>query len=71
MIQAICFVVDVSISLDIPILEFSAILNIFHFDLSVSRYCVRCLQPSGREMLSMTFAAVIYDADEPCSVKNA
>ena len=43
MILAICLVVDESICLDIPIREFSIIWSIFHFDLSISRYCVSCL----------------------------
>ena len=28
-------------------------------------------QPSSLEMISMTFAAVICDADDPCSVNTA
>ena len=44
------------------------------FNLSVSRYCVSCLSCApwqALNMISMTFAAVICDADDPCSVNTA
>ena len=43
MIQAICVVVDESKSLDIPIWEFSIILEHLPFFLGISRYCISCL----------------------------
>ena len=43
MILAICVVVDESKCLDIPIWEFSIILEPFHFELGIRRYCISCL----------------------------
>ena len=68
MILAICVVVDESKSLDIPILEFSVILEHLPF-LPGSAACPA--QPGSLEMISMTFAAVICDADDLCSVNTA
>ena len=74
MIKAICVVADESKCLDIPILEFSAIwvhppfLPGFQAD-TASAACPA--QPGSLEMISMTFAAVICDADDPCSVNTA
>ena len=59
MIWAISVVVDESKSLDIPILEFSIIWE--HPP----------AQPGSLEMISITLAAVIFDAEDPCSVNTA
>ena len=74
MILAICVLVDVSKCLDIPILEFSTICEHLPFLLgykadTASAACPS--QPGNLEMISMTFAAVICDADDPCSVNTA
>ena len=42
--------------------------NIFHLYSSVRRYCIRCLSCAAG---SVILAAVICDADEPCSMKTA
>ena len=74
MILAICVVVDESICLDIPILEFfnnvEASSN-FTWEKAdtVSAACPS--QPGNLEMISLTFAAVICGADDPCSVITA
>ena len=57
MILASCALVDVSKYLDILTLEFST--------MSVHAH------PGGLEKISMSFAAVICDADDPCSVNTA
>ena len=74
MIWAICVVVDESKCLDIPIWEFSIIL--VHLLIltcvkedTASAACPA--QPGSLEMISMTFAAVICDAEDPCSVNTA
>ena len=66
MILAICVVVDESKCLDTPIWEFSIII------------CEHLLFSRGYNqilhqllVLRMTVAAVIYDADDPCSVNTA
>ena len=69
MILAICVVVDESKCLDIPIWEFSIILEHLPF-LPGYKQILRQLLVL-REMISMTFAAVICDADDPCSVNTA
>ena len=73
MILAICVVVDESKCLDIPILEFSITSVIFHFDPGVSGYCICCLSahPGSLQIMSMTFAAVICDTDDPCALNTA
>ena len=74
MILAISDVVDVSIRLDIPIWEFSAISEHLQFKLE-SKQILRLLLVLRTqvvlEMISITFAAVICDADDPCSVNTA
>ena len=60
MILAICVVVDESKCLDIPILEFST--TSVHLPFA---------HPSSLEIMSMTFAAVVCDADDSCSVNPA
>ena len=69
MILATSVVEDVSICLDIPILEFSIILEHLPFLTSASAACPA--HPGSLDMISMTFAAVIFDADDPCSVNTA
>ena len=64
--------VDESKSLDIPILDFSKFWSIFHFWVYADTASAACpAQPGSLEMISMTFAAVICDADDPCSVNTA
>ena len=66
--------VDESKCLDIPILEFSIILEHLPF-LPGYKQILRpllVLRTLGNlDMISMTFAAVICDADDPCSVNTA
>ena len=73
MVQAVCVLVGVSKYLDILIVEFSIILEHLPFYLGISRYCIRCCpsHPGTLDMISITFAAVIYDVDDPCSVNTA
>ena len=74
MILAICVVVDESKCLDIPIWEFSVILehlSFFTWVLADTASAACPSQPGSLEMISMIFAAVICDADEPCSVNTA
>ena len=74
MIFAICVVVDESKCLDIPILDFLQFVSIFHFHLGISRYTASTAcpaHPGSLEMMSMTFAAVVCDAEDPCSVNTA
>ena len=73
MILAICASVDVSKNLDILTLEFfsnvdaSSILN----RVSADTASAACLEhPGSLDIISMTFAAVICDADDPCSVNT-
>ena len=72
-ILATCVSVDVSKYLDILTLEFSTTMVHLPFDLGVSWCCVRCFpaHPGTLAMTSITFAAVICDADDPCSVNTA
>ena len=74
MILAVSVVVDGSICLDILIWEFSVILDHLPF-LPVYKQILRqaaCpAHPGNLEMISMTFAAVICDADDPSSVNTA
>ena len=73
MTSSICVVVDESKCLDIPILEFSVILAhlLFFTWVSTDTASAACpAQPGSLEMISMTFAAVICDADDPCSVNT-
>ena len=70
-ILAICVVEDVSKRLDIPILEQS--WSILQFYLSMSRYCIQLLVPHNfcnLAITSITFAAVILDADDLPFSKN-
>ena len=75
MMLAICVVVDESKCLDIPILEFSVIwvhppfLPGYKQADTASAACPA--QAGSLEMISMTFAAVICDADDPCYVNTA
>ena len=48
------------------------ILSVLHLYLSVCRYCISCLSIATRQSGDdiMILAAVIWDADEPCSVKT-
>ena len=51
---------------------FSNVGASFHFDLGVSGYCICCLScASSLEVMYMTLAAFICDADDPCSVITA
>ena len=65
---------DESKHLDNPIWEFSIICELPPF-LSGYKLILRLLlvhrNPGNLDMISMIFAAVICDADEPCSVKTA
>ena len=67
MILAICVVVDESKCLDIPIWEFS--ISTWVSAETASAACPA--HPGSLEIMSMTFAAVICDADDPCSVNTA
>ena len=65
--------VDESKCLDIPIWEFSIIWEhppflLGFFADTASAACPA--QPGNLERISMTFAAVICDADDPCSVNT-
>ena len=73
-ISAICVLESVSIRLDIPTSEFfsnfgaSSIFTWVQADIASAA----CPSQSGcRAMTSITYAAVICDADEPCSVNTA
>ena len=69
-----CVVVDESKCLDIPILEFSIILERLPFlpGYKTDTASAACpAHPDSLDMISMTFAAVICDADDPCSVNTA
>ena len=65
--------VDESKCLGIPILEFSVIWVhppfLPGYEQILRQLCPA--QPGSLEMISMTFAAVICDADDPCSVNTA
>ena len=64
--KAIRVLVDVSIYLDILLLGSSILTWV-----SADTASVACpSQPGNLEMISMTFAAVIWDADDPCSVNT-
>ena len=72
MILAICVVVEES--LDIPILELSIILEHLPFLTWVQADTASAAcpaHPGSLDMISMTFAAVICDADETCSMNTA
>ena len=73
MIWSICVVVDESKCLDIPSLEVSMILEHLLFTwVQADTASTACpAHPGTLEMISMTFAAVICDADDPCSVNTA
>ena len=74
MIWAICGVVDESKCLDIPILEFSTIVEHLPFWPGCKQMLHQLLvlgHPGRLDIMSMTFAAVIWDADDPCSVNTA
>ena len=74
MILAICVVADESKCLDTPILEFfnnfgaSSILTWVQAD-TASAACPE--NPGSLHSTSITFAAVICEADKPCSVNTA
>ena len=70
MILAICALVDVSKCLDIPSLEFSTICEHLPF-LPGCKRILRLLHPRSFDIISIIFAAVICDADGPCSVNTA
>ena len=62
--------VDESVCLDIPIWELSIILE--HLPFLPDTASAACpAHPGSLDMISMTFAAVIGDADVPCSVNTA
>ena len=66
--------VDESKCLDIPILEFSIIWEhppFFTWVLEDTASAACPAQPGNLEIISMTCAAVICDADDPCSVNTA
>ena len=66
--------VDESKCLDIPIWEFSTIWvhPPFFTWVQADTASAACpAQHGSLEMISMTFAAVISDADDPCSVNTA
>ena len=74
MILAICAVLNESKCLDIPSWEFSIILEHPPFlpgYKQILRQLLVHAQPGNLEMISMTFAAVICDADDPCYVNTA
>ena len=67
---AICVVEDVSIRLNILTQEFFAMWE--HPPSFCDTASAACPSQSGNlAMTSMTFAAVTWDVDEPCSVKTA
>ena len=73
-ILTFCALVDVSKYLDIPIWEFSTIVEHLPFSLGYKQilHQLLVLRTLGSlDMISMTFAAVICDADDPCSVNTA
>ena len=74
MILAICVVVDESKCVDTPILKFSMIcehLPFLHGYKQILRLLFVQSQPSNLETISMILAAVIWDAEDPCSVNTA
>ena len=74
MIFAICVVVDESKCLDNSISEYSIILEHLPFFTCVQGDTAPAAcpaHPGSLDMISMTFAAVICDADDPCSVFTA
>ena len=74
MILAICVVVDESKCLDTPILDFlKQFVSIFHLTwvLADTASAACPSQPGSLEMISMILAAVIWDAEDPCSVNIA
>ena len=74
MIWGICVSVDVSKHLNIPNLEFCAFWEhppIFTCELADTASAAYASQPGDLAMTSMIFAAFIWDAEEPCSVKTA
>ena len=46
--------------------------GIFHFDLDTSGHCINCLswKSWNLDLMSMTFAVVIWDTDDPCSTNQ-
>ena len=74
MIFTICALVDESKCLDTPILgifnnvDASSILT-WVYAVVASAACPE--HPGSLDMISMTFAAVIREAEEPCSVNTA
>ena len=72
MIWAICVVVDESKCLDIPNLENNYGASLIFTWVQADTASAACpAHPGSLDMISITFAAVIYDADEPCNVNTA
>ena len=74
MILAICVSVDVSKKKGILTVEFSIKSVHLPFLTWVKADTASAACPAHRgslEIMSMTFAAVIWDADEPCSINTA
>ena len=65
--------VNESKCLDTPIWDFSVICERLPLDLGYKQilHQLLVLHPGSVDMISMTFAAVICDADDPCSVNTA
>ena len=74
MILAICALVDVSKNLDILILEFQVTLVHFSFltwEKADTASAACPAHPGSLDIIFIIFAAVICEADDPCSVKTA
>ena len=74
MIQTICVVVDESTSLNIPILEFENDLwaSFIFIWVQADTASAACPAQAGNlEIISMIFAAVVWEAEDPCSVNTA
>ena len=71
MISAFCVVVDDTRCLDIPISEFSVILEHLPLLPGFQQILRPLLVLRILTLISMTFAAVICDAGDPCSVNTA
>ena len=68
-----CALVDVSKNLDILTLEFSiTLMHLPFWTWVISGYCISCLSWTSFKpwKMSITFAAVIWDANHPCSVNT-
>ena len=74
MVSAICVWVDVSKSVYILTWEFfysDGASSILTWVLADTASAAWPAHPNSLEIMSMTFAAVICDADDPCSVNTA